>query len=263
MSTSNRPHPAAPSLLSGLGQALRWLRERQSRKQYQLADAAGITKGMLSAYETGRQRPSLETLDKLLATLACDLNDLHNALQIVNGRPEWLRGWHERRPAGLSDRQLPGMTGMIAEERPWYGSTGPAAPAAPAAPDNPWRSESSSLAASAGGPASELRDGSATGVRRLAPEEERALEQMLAAFQGLIHYWHDVLVSLLPPLPEPSSPSSAGSVARPSSGSRTSPGSSRRTSAASPDPAGVDLTSDLTGRRASPRLRGDPRMSSK
>ena len=66
-----------PSTFSGLGHALRWLRERQTRKQYQVADLAGITKGMLSAYETGRQHPSIGTLDKLLETLGCDLNDLH------------------------------------------------------------------------------------------------------------------------------------------------------------------------------------------
>lgn len=75
------------SILNGLGPALRWLRDRRGRKQYQIAGEAGITKGMLSAYETGRQRPSLETLDKILATLGCDLNDLHNALQIINGGP--------------------------------------------------------------------------------------------------------------------------------------------------------------------------------
>ena len=77
----------APSVLDGLGQALRWLRDRHNRKQYQVAEAAGITKGMLSAYETGRQRPSLETLDKLLGTLGCTLHDLHNAIEIINGRP--------------------------------------------------------------------------------------------------------------------------------------------------------------------------------
>src|SRR3954447_17825039 len=77
--------------LNGLGQALRWLRDRRGRKQYEVADAAGITKGMLSAYETGRQRPSLETLEKILSTLGCDLNDLHNAIQIINGRPEGMR----------------------------------------------------------------------------------------------------------------------------------------------------------------------------
>ncbi len=74
--------------LKDLGRALRWLRERQTKKQYLVADAAGVTKGMLSAYETGRQKPSLDTLEKLLAALGCDLNDLHNALQVVTERPE-------------------------------------------------------------------------------------------------------------------------------------------------------------------------------
>ena len=80
------------TVLNGLGPALRWMRDRHGRKQYQVAEAAGITKGMLSAYETGRQRPSLDTLEKILDTLGCDLHDLHNALQIVNGRPATGRG---------------------------------------------------------------------------------------------------------------------------------------------------------------------------
>lgn len=79
------------SIFHGLGRALRWLRDRQGKRQYQVADAAGITKAMLSAYETGKQKPSLETLEKILAALDCDLNDLHNALQIVNERPEAIR----------------------------------------------------------------------------------------------------------------------------------------------------------------------------
>jgi transcriptional regulator with XRE-family HTH domain len=86
-------------ILNGLGQALRWLRDRQGKKQYQVADTAGITKGMLSAYETGRQRPSLETLEKILDTLGCDLNDLHNAIQIINGRPEKMK----RRGEGVEE----------------------------------------------------------------------------------------------------------------------------------------------------------------
>ncbi|HEY7212991.1 MAG TPA: helix-turn-helix transcriptional regulator [Thermoanaerobaculia bacterium] len=94
-------------ILTGLGQALRWLRDRQGKKQYQVADSAGITKGMLSAYETGRQRPSLETLEKILDTLGCDLHDLHNALQIVNGHPERLRRREEA--AASSEESSPGV----------------------------------------------------------------------------------------------------------------------------------------------------------
>ena len=92
-------------ILNGLGQAIRWLRDRRGRKQYEVAETAGITKGMLSAYETGRQRPSLETLEKILDTLGCDLNDLHNAIQIINGRPEGMR---RRRRLGAKPRRLSG-----------------------------------------------------------------------------------------------------------------------------------------------------------
>src|SRR5262244_2200987 len=94
-------------IFDGLGRSLRWLRESQGKRQYQVAAGAGITKAMLSAYETGKQKPSLDTLEKILDALVCDLNDLHNALQIVNGRPERMRGagtgsdtW--RGPADLS-----------------------------------------------------------------------------------------------------------------------------------------------------------------
>ena len=79
---------SSASVLTGLGPALRWLRERQGKKQYNVADSAGITKGMLSAYETGRQRPSIETLGKILSTLGCSLLELHNAIQVIQGRPE-------------------------------------------------------------------------------------------------------------------------------------------------------------------------------
>lgn len=113
------------SVLTGLGHALRWLRDRHGKKQYQVADAAGITKGMLSAYETGRQKPSLDTLEKLLDTLQCDLYDLHNAVQIVNGRPTAPRqresetGWRGGAAvdAGSLDvRHLLGLQGPLGAE---------------------------------------------------------------------------------------------------------------------------------------------------
>lgn len=70
------------SAFENLGQALRWLRTRQNRKQYQIAEAAGITKAMLSAYETGKQNPSIETLDKILGALRHDVSDLDRALKL-------------------------------------------------------------------------------------------------------------------------------------------------------------------------------------
>ena len=74
-----------------LGKALRWIRDKQGKKQYQVADDAGVTKAMLSAYETGKQKPSIETLEKILDALHVDLADLFNALQIVNERTPLVR----------------------------------------------------------------------------------------------------------------------------------------------------------------------------
>ena len=141
--------------LNGLGQALRWLRDRQGKKQYNVAEAAGITKGMLSAYETGRQRPSVETLEKVLDTLKCDLNDLHNALQIVNGRPEGMK----RRGEGLErfESGPPGLPGT----------------------------------AEAGG--GSLVHQVLGRWEMLAPEEEKAFRQMLEGFHRFLRYLHELL----------------------------------------------------------------------
>jgi|SRR5580693_10021101 transcriptional regulator with XRE-family HTH domain len=99
------------SIFAGLGRSLRWLRERQAKRQYQVAEAAGITKAMLSAYETGKQKPSLETLEKILCALGCDLNDLHNAVQIVNERPEAIRRPSPARELALEPSRRGGPAG--------------------------------------------------------------------------------------------------------------------------------------------------------
>ena len=81
----------------GLGKALRWLREKEGRRQYEIALAAGVTKAMLSAYETGKQSPSLKSLEQILDALGSDLVDLARALDHVN----------ERRPRPTSLRAVP------------------------------------------------------------------------------------------------------------------------------------------------------------
>ncbi|HXO29455.1 MAG TPA: helix-turn-helix transcriptional regulator [Thermoanaerobaculia bacterium] len=110
-------------IFDGLGRSLRWLRERQVKRQYQVAAGAGITKAMLSAYETGKQKPSLDTLEKILDALVCDLNDLHNALQIVNGRPERMRNaggdyWRAADKSGGSLPSGPGLYEILGAEEP-------------------------------------------------------------------------------------------------------------------------------------------------
>jgi transcriptional regulator with XRE-family HTH domain len=110
-------------IFDGLGRALRWLRDRRLKRQYQVAEGAGITKAMLSAYETGKQKPSLDTLEKILDSLVCDLNDLHNALQIVNERPERMRSaggdpWHVAGKAGEGAPSVPGLYEILGAEEP-------------------------------------------------------------------------------------------------------------------------------------------------
>ncbi len=79
----------ARGAFAGLGLALRWLRTRQQKRQYEVAAAAGITKAMLSAYETDKQRPTLETLEKLMSALEIDLKQLFEALQLITiGLPQ-------------------------------------------------------------------------------------------------------------------------------------------------------------------------------
>ncbi|HEY0515316.1 MAG TPA: helix-turn-helix transcriptional regulator [Thermoanaerobaculia bacterium] len=156
------------SIFNGLGRALRWLRDRQGKRQYQVADAAGITKAMLSAYETGKQKPSLDTLEKILASLECDLNDLHNALQIVNERPEAIR-----RPGAL--RESWQVFGQDALE-----------------------------GAREGGGASGLSVYRILGLtRQLPPQEEQALSEMLDGFHKLVRYLHNAVSPAPPAGPEP------------------------------------------------------------
>jgi|SRR5579862_7870735 len=237
---TSTPPPVPPSpVLTGLGQALRWLRERQARKQYRVADDAGVTKGMLSAYETGRQRPSLETLDKLLDTLGCDLNDLHNALQIVNGRPERMKGWQlsdagaladiqdlsalRQTGAGLNDRaareapagqSVGGSARPASRQSPAYatmpgmpgfgipprsGGTYPGTPLAGEVRETGRRPSTAELYSLLGDDQSP--------VASLPPEEELALAQMLEGFHNLLRYWHGCLAALSSHRPqEPNGP---------------------------------------------------------
>lgn len=74
------------SFAKHLGEALKLLRSRRGWPQKQLAAAARITRGMVSNYESGKQAPTLATLDRILAALKADLCDLYCAIEFVNGR---------------------------------------------------------------------------------------------------------------------------------------------------------------------------------
>lgn len=143
--------------LAGLGGALRRLRVHRDLKQYETAGAAGITKAMLSAYETGKRRPSLKTLSRLLEALDADLGDLHRALVAEH----------------YGDVVFGGRTRA--------GSRRPAvdAPYPTHAPDD------------APGVAEGPDVYQVLGVDRpLAPAEEVALSEMLSGFHNLLRYLH-------------------------------------------------------------------------
>lgn len=82
---AENPESALRLNFEHIGQALRWLRNQRSQKQREVALTAGITPAMLSAYETGKHRPSLDTVDRLLGALRCDVYDLTHALHTVSG----------------------------------------------------------------------------------------------------------------------------------------------------------------------------------
>ena len=169
----DRDPPASPSgVFEAVGAALRYLRQHggaRSVKQKDVAARAGITKGMLSSYETGKQEPSLPTLGRLLDALGADLARLQWALGRV-GRPADGEGFPEERPSTVEPGDAarspfaPGRwssVGTLAEEEVPYGE-----------PDPPSR---------AGYRLVEVPE-------PLSSEEERALGQMLAGFYSFLRY---------------------------------------------------------------------------
>lgn len=93
-----------------LGPALRLLRGRRHLKQMQVAAKAGITKAMLSSYETGSATPSLQSLTSILRALETDFRELQDALYAVGpggpgpGSPD---GRNQREPAVKEAVPLP------------------------------------------------------------------------------------------------------------------------------------------------------------
>lgn len=75
--------PVRSAIFSGLAPALRVARAYKGMRQSEVAERAGVTKAMLSAFELGRRRPSLKTLEKLLSALEIDLDVLYRLLGVV------------------------------------------------------------------------------------------------------------------------------------------------------------------------------------
>jgi len=73
------------SAFDGLPKALRTLCVQDGRPLQDIAFASKISPAMLSSYLTGRETPTLKTLEKLLDGLRIRLEDLVSALHAVQG----------------------------------------------------------------------------------------------------------------------------------------------------------------------------------
>ena len=79
------PFQGADELLQCLPKALKLIREGAGYRQTDAAARSGLSKAMLSSYETGKTLPSLGSLTTLLAAIGKDFADLQNALNMVRG----------------------------------------------------------------------------------------------------------------------------------------------------------------------------------
>ncbi|HET9210644.1 MAG TPA: helix-turn-helix transcriptional regulator [Thermoanaerobaculia bacterium] len=75
----------ADELLQCLPKALKLVREGAGYRQTDAAARSGLSKGMLSTYETGKTLPSLGSLTTLLASLGKDFADLQEAIDKLRG----------------------------------------------------------------------------------------------------------------------------------------------------------------------------------
>ncbi|HEX2253044.1 MAG TPA: helix-turn-helix transcriptional regulator [Thermoanaerobaculia bacterium] len=66
-----------------VGPAMRVIRRSKGLTQKDVAERAGVTRAMLSAYERGHRRPSLKTLVRILGALDVTLAELGRAVEKI------------------------------------------------------------------------------------------------------------------------------------------------------------------------------------
>ena len=107
--------------LSALPGLLRSLRTRTGRTQVDVAASAGVPQANLSRWESGKVRPSLESLVAVLNALSLDFHDLQNALDDASGTVTashrggvgyYASSTSARIPARLSDPTLSMLTDL-------------------------------------------------------------------------------------------------------------------------------------------------------
>ena len=70
-------------LLQFVPAALKLMRQGTGLRQTEVSQRSGLTKAMLSSYETGKTLPNLASLTSFLIAMDKDLSDLQEALDMV------------------------------------------------------------------------------------------------------------------------------------------------------------------------------------
>jgi transcriptional regulator with XRE-family HTH domain len=89
------------TFLESIGPAIRLLRKKARLTQRDLAEASGVSKNILSNWETGATQPSMGSLIKVLEALDVDLLDFHHTIRQLTGKAAEARA--KRLPAALRD----------------------------------------------------------------------------------------------------------------------------------------------------------------
>lgn len=75
--------PRPDGLLQFVPEALKLIRQGVGLRQTDVSERSGLTKAMLSAYETGKTLPTLVSLTTFLAAIGKDLADFQEVLDMV------------------------------------------------------------------------------------------------------------------------------------------------------------------------------------
>ena len=75
--------PRHDGLLQFVPEALKLIRQGAGLRQTDVSERSGLTKAMLSAYETGKTLPTLVSLTAFLVAIGKDLSDFQEVLDMV------------------------------------------------------------------------------------------------------------------------------------------------------------------------------------
>ncbi len=79
----NQQKPRPAELLKFVPEALKLIRQGAGFRQTDVSERSGLTKAMLSSYETGKTLPNLGSLTAFLSAIDKDLSDFQEVLDMV------------------------------------------------------------------------------------------------------------------------------------------------------------------------------------